>query len=108
MTTYINTITLEYPRHIGDIQLENPSTTESDLPEEWQSVTPVERPVYDYETQVAYELPPIEVDNVWYMQWAIRELTQQELEEKIARLTRVRDFSQLSTDVSGSAPNVIE
>jgi hypothetical protein len=108
MTTYINTLTLEYPRHIGDIQLENHSATESDLPEKWQLVTPVERPVYDYETQVAYELPPVKIDNVWYMQWDIRELTQQELEERIKKLTMVSNFTHLSNDVSGSAPNVIE
>lgn len=108
MSTYINTITLEYPRHIGDIQLENPDVTEADLPEEWQLVTPVDRPDYDYETQVAYELPPVKIDNVWHMQWATRELTQQELEERIKKLTMASNFIRLSTDVSGSAPNVIE
>jgi hypothetical protein len=110
MTAYINTLTLEYPKHIGDIQLESPSTTENDLLEEWQAVTPVDRPVYDYETQIAYELPPIQIDNIWYMQWAIRELTQQELKERTERLKLVTNFNQFSTNINapGSAPNVIE
>jgi hypothetical protein len=91
-----------------DIQLENPSATENNLPDEWQLVAPVDCPVYDYETQVAYELPPVKIDNTWHMQWAIRDLSQQELEERIAKALRARTFSQLSTNVSGSAPNVIE
>jgi hypothetical protein len=108
MTAYINILTLEYPRHIGDIQLESPSVTENDLLEEWQIVEPVDRPIYDYETQIAYELPPVKIDNLWYMQWAIRDLTQQEIKERTERLKLVTGFSRLPTNVPGSAPNVIE
>jgi len=108
MSAYINTLTLEYPRHIGDIQLENPNATENNLPNEWQFVTPIDTPIYNHETQIAYELPPVKIDNVWYMQWDVRELTQQELEEKTARLALRRNHSLLLNDASGSVPNVIE
>ena len=108
MSAYINTLTLAYPRHIGDIQLENSNATENNLPNEWKLVTAIDRPVYAHETQIAYELPPVNIENVWYMQWDVRELTQQELEERTARLTIRRNFSNLVNDASGSAPNVIE
>lgn len=107
MSVYINTLTLEYPRHIGDIQLEHPEVTEKNIPQKWKLVVPIDAPSYNYETQTAYELSPIQQNGMWYMQWAVRDLTQNELDEIVARNLRRAGFSQSFNNVPGSVPNVI-
>jgi len=71
---YINTLTLEYPRHIGDIELVNEADRNNFVAVEW-----ADPPAFDSLTQIIYELPPINSDGTWYMQWGIRNATEEEL-----------------------------
>lgn len=64
---YIKLSTLEYPRHIGDIQLDPDSAY---APVEW-----VDPPVIDTDLQITYEGKPVEIDGVWHMTWIIEDKT---------------------------------
>jgi len=75
MSTYIKRSTLEYPRHIGDIDLDANGMSDYAL------VPWVNPPVYNPLTQRCYEIAPIEVDNTWVMQWQVRDATVEEIEE---------------------------
>lgn len=77
----------EYPRHIGDLWLEHPDYKEGDpLPDGWQLVKPVDRPVPDtYE--IVYEDSPIEVDGQLVQNWQIRPMTDAEKAKKDAPAT---------------------
>jgi hypothetical protein len=79
----------EYPRHIGDIKIENPEWQEGDqLPDGWTQVVPTEAPVRQ-EGAVVYEVAPVETNGVFYQTWATRELTTEELQaQKIAGVRR--------------------
>lgn len=70
MSAYIKLISMEYPRHIGDIELDPDS--------EYAHVEWVDMPEYDANTQICYEGIPVEVNGVWYMNWLIRDATQEE------------------------------
>lgn len=77
----------EYPRHQGDIQLENPSWTPGDdLPEGWQFVQDTERPEPG-ENEIVFEQAPAEIDGTLYQSWAVRPMTQEEIDRKNAPLT---------------------
>lgn len=107
MSAYINVNTFEYPRYIGDIQLEHPEVTEQTIPQEWQSVVYTKPPVYAPATQVVYELAPIQQSGNWTVQWAVRDLTQEELDARAAFALGLRGAVQFNTDIAGSEPNVI-
>lgn len=70
MTTYINTLTLDYPRHAGDIEL--------DPDGDYEVVNWVDPPTTS-STQIAYEDIPVQIDGQWYMKWSIRDLTSEEI-----------------------------
>lgn len=85
----------EYPRFIGDLLLEHPNWKEGEpLPTGWQVVTPIERPETS-DTQVAYETGPVEVDGVLTQGWAVRELTEEEIEQKNAPQTAKEKLVEL-------------
>lgn len=91
---YINPIG-EYPRFIGDIQLENPEwDSSSSLPEGWIQVHPVDAPTPSA-TQKVEEDFPIEIDGVFYQSWKLVELSQEELDFKNAPTTVVQKFLDL-------------
>lgn len=92
MTAYINTETLEYPRHEGDLAL--------DPNGEYAPVTWVDPPEYDRLTHTAYETPPVLVDGVWMMTWAVRELTDSEI------VWRDKPIDLGDVTASGTAPDV--
>ena len=71
MTTYINTTTMEYPRHAGDIAID-PTGTYAEV--QW-----VDRPEFDTSTQACDEGTPENVDGVWRKTWVVRPITEQEL-----------------------------
>src|SRR6056297_1792801 len=74
----------EYPRHIGDIQLEHPNFKEGDkLPDGWVKVEEADRPTVG-ENQVAYEGQPEEVDGVMTQNWVVRDMTQEEIDRRDA------------------------
>ena len=76
---FINTITKEYPRFIGDIQLLHPNATENDLPDGWALVVETPKPEYQ-EGKAIYEIAPKEVGGVWTQQWNVRDFNAEELE----------------------------
>jgi hypothetical protein len=70
----------EYPRYIGDLQLEHEDWQEGDvLPEGWSEVEMVEPPAYDYLTEIAFELPPVKKNGKFTQVWDKRLLTEEEL-----------------------------
>lgn len=72
MTAYIKLSTLEYPRHIGDIEID---TDKNYAQVEW-----VDMPEFDKAIQRCYEGVPVEVDGVWRMTWIVRDATQEEID----------------------------
>ena len=72
MTAYIKLSTLEYPRHMGDIDI--------DTDKDYAEVQWVDAPIYDTKNQTCYEGNPVEVDGIWHMTWLTRDLTQDEID----------------------------
>lgn len=86
----------DYPRYPGDIQLENPSWTSGDpLPTGWIAVTPTEQPICG-ESEVVEEVHPVEASGEWVQTWAVRALTEQELQVKNAPRTVVAKLEALN------------
>jgi hypothetical protein len=75
MTTYIKLSTLEYPRHVGDIQLD-PAGMSDYAHVEW-----TDYPDFDRATQRCRESAPVQIDGVWKMTWVVRDATPQEIEK---------------------------
>lgn len=73
MTVYINVDTMEYPRFIGDVQL-NPNCN-------WEEVLEVEQPDV-LKNQVCYESAPEFINNKWTQKWNVRSLTEEEINER--------------------------
>lgn len=69
MTAYIKLSTLEYPRHIGDIEI--------DEDKNYAQVEWVDRPDYDPLTQQCHEGLPILENDVWRMTWVVDNLPQE-------------------------------
>jgi hypothetical protein len=74
MSAYIKLSTLEYPRHVGDIQLDFAGETDYAFVE-W-----VSKPIFEPETQRCVEGAPVQVDGKWRMTWVVRDATAQEIE----------------------------
>lgn len=86
----------EYPRHIGDIQAENPGwEPEFGLPEGWILVQPTDPPTLDGD-QVLQELPPQKINGVWTQVWTARDLTEQELEIRNAPITARQKLKEIA------------
>lgn len=114
MSTYINTKTGEYPRHIGDILILHPDADPSGqtLPEGWAHVTYTAPPLpdtYNPQTQVAVQLSPLKTGDGYQMQWTVRDMTPDELyitSEQYALDLQTGQNAQLDNR-SGSQPDVI-
>ena len=113
---YINLLTLEYPRHEGDIRLEHPEITDEEThpnfpcPDTYAKVEWVDPPSFNKDTQIAYEDAPIQVDGVWKMQWLVKDYTTQELSEieaMKAEANALRFSPRPNTDKPGELPNAI-
>lgn len=77
----------EYPRFIGDVQLDDPSYTEGGvLPAGWHEVTEADYPTVG-EDEIAYEDLPVEVDGVLTQNWQVRAMTAEEIERRDAPIT---------------------
>lgn len=77
----------EYPRYIGDLQIENPNWSVGDeLPAGWVEVVETDLPVAG-ENQVVYQDFPTEVDGVMMQNWQIRDMTAEEIERRDAPKT---------------------
>tara|TARA_R110000772_G_scaffold83970_1_gene177562 strand:+ start:365 stop:691 length:327 start_codon:yes stop_codon:yes gene_type:complete len=74
----------EYPRHYGDIQLENKGwKLGDDLPDGWVQVAEAKLPTVGVD-QVAYEEFPVEINKVLSQNWQVRNFTADELEQRDA------------------------
>lgn len=77
---YFNTITKEYPRHMGDLQLlgwqEN-----TELPEGWVEVTETQTPLIT-PGQTYDMIEPKLVDNIWITQFIVRDRTEEEIQKQ--------------------------
>lgn len=74
----------EYPRHYGDIQIENPNWKKGDpLPEGWVQVAEAERPKRQTD-KVIFEDFPVEVNGVMTQNWQVRDMTAEEIERRDA------------------------
>jgi len=74
----------EYPRHIGDVQLDKAGYKEGDpLPTGWTKVAESERPTAGTD-QVTVEDFPETIDGVVTQSWIVRDLTQAELDRRDA------------------------
>lgn len=73
-----------YPRHYGDIQIENAGWKLGDaLPTGWQAVVETERPVAKA-GYITLEDYPLEIDGVMTQNWKTRKLTPAEIERRDA------------------------
>ena len=69
----------EYPRYIGDVQLDDPNFDGAieNLPEGWIAVEAVDSPEIT-DNQVAYEEFPVLENGVYKQVWKVREKTAEE------------------------------
>ena len=110
MSAYIKLSTLEYPRHQGDIRLEHPNIGEEFVcPETYAHVEYVTPPEINGETQTAYQLPPVQTNGVWNMVWVVRDLTAEELADRLRWEEEMRNRNSVTqnVDVPGAEPNTI-
>ena len=112
MSAYIKLLTLEYPRYEGDIRLEYPDILESQTgesfpcPDTYAPVQFIDAPEFNVDTQIAYELAPVNNDGVWSMVWAVRNLTQEEI-DSINEFKKLYETPKPDLTQQGSQPNVI-
>lgn len=81
MSTYIKLSTLEYPRHIGDIQIDPAGEADYALVE-W-----VDQPTFNSNTHRVEIQTPLQVDGRWVTNWAVVALTDA---EKLAKVQAQR------------------
>jgi hypothetical protein len=74
MTSYIKLSTGEYPRHIGDIEIDSAGSAD------YAHVEWVDRPSFDRATQRCYEGLPVQENGTWYTTWVVRDATPDEIE----------------------------
>jgi hypothetical protein len=85
---YLNTLSLEYPRHIGDLYLIGYRDGE-DIPEGWVEVVNTEMPNCESDEKTI-EIIPKEINGTFYQQWQIVKLTEEEIIEKNKEITSPR------------------
>ena len=113
---FLKLSTMEYPRYEGDIRIEHPEIPDDQTGDNFPAVddyavveqTPI--PTYDPNTQYVTQTTPIQVDGTWQSVWEVVDLTADELAAiAAANAPPVRPVRKQrpSTNVSGSAPNVI-
>jgi|688.fasta_scaffold1033589_2 hypothetical protein len=88
---FINKITKEYPRFIGDIQILHPEATLENLPEDWILVATTPKPEYQ-EGKAIYEIAPEEINGYWTQQWNVRDFNAEELEMHRKNNEKVSEF----------------
>ena len=110
---YINTLTLEYPLHEGDIRNEYPQIGEVFLLPNDVFVEVEDTPLPSFgEDEALAEHAPELVDGRWIRQFSVRMLTAEELEDRRVREEfRIKRFGHETTPqdllIPGSAPDVI-
>lgn len=79
MTAYIKLSTGEFPRHIGDIELDPAGMSD------YAPVKYVEAPEINRATQAVKMAKPVNEDGVWRMAWEIKTLTTDEIAKREIR-----------------------
>jgi hypothetical protein len=88
MSSFIKLSTLEFPFHEGDIRLEYPEIDESltgdtfPVPHSYAKVIVNDSPIPNGPYSVVYPLPPQQFDGVWYVNWSIRNMTDEEKDRR--------------------------
>jgi hypothetical protein len=94
MSAYIKLSTLEYPRHIGDIEID-PAGMADYAHVEW-----VDPPAFDRETQRCTQLLPQRQGDQWFMAWEVTQIPEPEMSAKVRdkrnKLLAESDWTQLS------------
>ena len=80
MSAYIKLSNFTYPHHIGDIELD-PLGMADYANVQWR-----EQPNFDKKTQRCYEVSPVLENGVWQTVWAVRDMTQQEIDYQDKKL----------------------
>ena len=75
MSSYIKLSTNEFPRHIGDIEID-PAGMADYAHVEW-----VDMPAFDPKTQRCVAGAPQQTDGTWYWTWTVRDATPEEIEQ---------------------------
>jgi hypothetical protein len=75
MSAYIKLSTSDYPRHIGDIEID-PAGMSDYAHVKWRD--PLE---FNKATERCVEAAPVQENGLWHMVWVIRAATQQEIDE---------------------------
>jgi len=74
---YINIITKEYPRHLGDLQLIYGAITEDEIPEEWAAAEIESEPEITIDQYLEIEEPKL-IDGQWRQGWIIKDMTSEQ------------------------------
>lgn len=94
MSTYIKLSTLEYPRHIGDIEID-PAGMADYAHVEW-----VDPPAFNRETQRCTQLLPQRQGDQWFMVWQVAPIPEAEMSQKVRKDRNQRlaesDWTQLA------------
>lgn len=78
---YLNTVTNEYPRFDGDLELLGWTVGEP-LPENWVKVEYVDPPVVGVDETYQITEPTLHEDGVWRIGWTVRAMTPEEIERR--------------------------
>jgi hypothetical protein len=94
MSTYIKLSTLEYPRHIGDIELDSAGMAD------YAIVQWVERPQINVERERVNISAPIQVDGQWLTNWVVTQIPDLEQATKVRELRKTKlsesDWTQVA------------
>lgn len=77
MTTYIKLSTSEYPRHIGDIQLDSAGMSD------YAEVQWVDKPTINAQRERAYVGAPVQANGQWLTNWVITQIPDSEEAVKV-------------------------
>jgi hypothetical protein len=75
----------EYPNTSFPSKMSNVLLAKYDI----YPVTPTDKPEYNEDTQIAEETTPIQIDGVWTQQWIVRDLTSEELDDRVPKRIEV-------------------
>jgi hypothetical protein len=100
---FINKITKEYPRFIGDLQLLHPDATLDNLPNDWVLVEVTPRPE-NQDGKAIYESTPQEINGAWKQQWVIRDLTAEEIARINEHDLKIKEFIAKLEAVQNESP----
>lgn len=101
MSTYIKLSTLEYPRHIGDIELDSAGMADYALVEDMAP------PAFDPYTQRCTQKLPEQRNGQWFMAWEVNPIPAPEMAEKVRKDRNQRlaacDWTQLADSPADKA-----